>query len=210
MSGWGDRTFQEMLFSITDIAKKLRLKNEDILLNIGCGAGIFEIAFSHWVSKIYSIDYSENMVKIAKQHTSSYKNISIIQGNICDIPFPDNFFDKILVHAMIQYLNDMEEVDIALRELKRVSKPGSIISISLLPNKDTKPEYINGFYQLGLSDEEITKKIEINNLTLWFDKDDLNRRVEKAGLMVIETGLPVSSFQSKYFFDLVITNKKSI
>ena len=59
ISGWGNRTFQEMLFAITDVEKKMELKSEDRLLDVGCAAGLFEIAFAHWLKEIYAVDYSE-------------------------------------------------------------------------------------------------------------------------------------------------------
>lgn len=206
MSGWGDRSIQEMLSSINDIAKKLRLTNTDVLLDVGCGAGLFELAFTYWIKEIYGIDYSDEMVSIAKLNTLNYNNIIIDKGNICDLPYQNNFFDKILVHGVLQYLNDMEEVKIALAELKRVSKMNSIISLSLHPDKEKKNDYINGYYTIGLSDEEIKVKIEINNKIIWFDKIELVKNIENVGFSVIEVGKPVIPFQSKYYFDMILCN----
>jgi ubiquinone/menaquinone biosynthesis C-methylase UbiE len=121
ISGWGNRTFQEMLITINDISKKLCLCSQDSLLDIGCGAGLFEIAFAPWINEIYGIDYSEKMVELARRNCENYQNVKIINAEIGNLPFPDESFNKVLVNSMIQYLSDMNEVENGLRELYRIA-----------------------------------------------------------------------------------------
>lgn len=209
MDGWGNRTFQEMLFSITDISKKLQLFPDNILLDVGCGAGLFEIAFTNYVREIYGVDYSKEMVKTAKSFTHQYSNVKISDGNLMDLPFQNDNFDRILVHGVISCLNNMNEVKIALNEIKRVAKKNAIICLDLIPDNETKNDYLNGFYQLGLSDTEIQKKIEENNRALWFEKKEMVKIAEDIGLQVVDIGKPVIPFQSKYYFNITLCNEKT-
>lgn len=203
-SGWGDRTFQEMLFAITDVAEKLELNCEDAILDVGCGAGLFEIAYTHWVKTFHGVDYSKEMVSTAKKNTEMYGNVIIEYADIRNLPFNEELFDKILVNSIIQYLNDFSEVGAAFEELKRVAKKGCRILISLIPDLDKKNSFLNGYYNLGLSKEEIESKIEITENIIWFDKNELKDIAEKCGFKIINVSTPIDTFQKKYYFDMLI------
>jgi len=204
ISGWGNRTFQEMLFVITDVAKKLELRSEDVLLDVGCGAGLFEIAFSPWLKEIYGVDYSEEQIKIAKRNTEKYDNVVTKRANILNLPFEDGFFNKVLVNSVIQYLNGMGEVEKAFEELNRVTLKQCRILVSLIPDADKKKEFIRGYSKLGLSKEEIKEKIESTERAIWFDKNELKRMAKNCGFQTIDDARPFDEFQKRYYFDLII------
>lgn len=204
ISGWGNRPFQEMLFTVTDVAKKLELKSEDRLLDVGCGAGLFEIAFSPWLKEIYGMDYSEEQVKIAKKNTENYDNVTIKRADILNLPFEDGFFSKVLANSVIQYLNGVDEVEKAFEELDRVTRKRCRILVSLIPDANKKKEFINGYYKLGLSREEIKEKVESTERAIWFDENELKKIVEKCGFQTIDVTKPVDNFQKRYYFDLII------
>ena len=208
ISGWGNRTFQEMIFAITDVAKKLDLKNEDRLLDVGCGAGLFEIAYTHWIKEIYGVDYSEEIVEVAKKNTGKYDNVIIEKADIRNLPFKAEFFDKVLANSVIQYLYDLDEVKGAFEELKRVTKKQGRILVSLIPDANKKDVFLNGYHKLGLSEEEIREKIKSNENVIWFDKDELKKLLKKIGFMSVNVSRPFNSFQKKYYFDLIIKNRQ--
>jgi len=204
ISGWGNRTFQEMLFAITDAAKKMELKSGDMLLDVGCGAGLFGIVFAHWIKGIYGIDYSEEMVKVAKKNTGKYDNIIIEHADIRNLSFDDEFFDKVLLNSVIQYLNNLVDVKRVFEELKRVTKPGGRILVSMNLDANKKKDYFEGYYKLGLPEEEIKKKINVSNKALWLNRNKLKAIGEKAGFKAIVLDMDKDVWQSKYFFDLLL------
>lgn len=204
ISGWGNRTFQEMLFAITDVAKKMDLKNEDRLLDVGCGAGLFEIAYAHWLKEIYGVDYSEVMVKVAKKNIEKYDNVIIEKADIQNLPFKDEFFDKVLVNSVIQYLGDLDEVEKSFEELKRVTKAGGRILVSMNLDANKKEDYFSGYYKLYLPEEKIKEKINASNKALWFDRNKLKDIGEKVGFEAIVLDMDKDVWQSKYFFDLLL------
>lgn len=204
ISGWGNRSFQEMLFSINDIAKKLDLQQGERLLDIGCGAGLFEIAFTHWAGALFGADYSGEMTKIAWANTRQYDNVHIQQCNIKHLPFKTGSFDKILVNSVIQYLDTPEEIGTAMKELNRVIKSGGIIFLSLIPSASTKQAFLDGYNKLGLSADEVKKKIDLNNNILWFYENELYSDLEMFGFSDIILAKPCDNFQKKYYFDLII------
>jgi len=204
ISGWGNRTFQELLFVITDVAKKLELRSEVVLLDVGCGAGLFEIAFSPWLKEIYDVDYSEEQIKVAKRNTEKYDNVTVERANILILPFEYGFFSKVLANSVIQYLNGMDEVEKAFEELGRVSRKQCRILVSLIPDAGKKKELINGYYKLGLSKEEVKEKIESTEKAIWFDKNELKKIAKNCGFQNISDARPFNKFQKKYYFDLII------
>lgn len=205
VSGWGNRKFQEMLFAINDTSKKLDLKCQDTLLDVGCGAGIFEIAFTHWVKEIDAVDFSGEMVKLAKKQTISYSNVNIQRANIKNLPYKNEYFDKVLVNSVIQYLESMDEVKKAIQELNRVLKNDGILCLSLIPDAERKEDFLNGFYSLGLPEDQIRDRIEKNSNIIWFSKDTIVDLLDKSGFTSNSFEKPCIEFLNKYYFDVVIT-----
>lgn len=203
ISGWGDRTLKEMMFAIADVAKKLQLDSNDILLDVGCGSGIFEIAFTYWLKEIHAVDFSSEMIQVSKQNTDKFSNILIQEANIKQLPFEDNFFDKVLVNSVIQYLNDLNEVSIAFKELKRVTKPAGLILVSMNLDKRKKLDFLKGYEKLGLTDEEIKLKVSASNKALWFDPNDLINIGNELDFTSTYLTIDKNVWQSKYFFDIL-------
>jgi ubiquinone/menaquinone biosynthesis C-methylase UbiE len=205
ISGWGNRSFQDMLITINDITKKLDLKSVDRLLDIGCGAGLFEIAFSPWISEIYGVDFSEKMVKLARQNCMNFENVKIVNAEIAKLPFPDGFFSKVLLNSMIQYLPDTKEVKRGLKEVERVTADGGRVLLSFVPDNSQKEQFLNGFYSLGLSDDEARKKIDANKKSIWFERERMIELLQNIGFSKVEIQKPINPFHSSYCFDLLIT-----
>ncbi len=69
-------------------------------------------------------DFSEELVKIADS-----KGLDVINGNILNIPFDDNYFDSVISIAVIHHLSQKHDRLKAIAELTRVTKPGGTIMI---------------------------------------------------------------------------------
>lgn len=54
--------------------------------------------------------------------------VSFTQGNVESLPFPDNHFDRVMTTCVLHHLDQPYE---ALKEMRRVTKPGGIITIFL-------------------------------------------------------------------------------
>jgi SAM-dependent methyltransferase len=205
ISGWGDLPFEDMLHAINRVAGLLELRQGDRLLDLGCGAGIFEMAFTRSVREIYGIDHSREMVRVAAGNSRPYGNILIARGDILDLPFPGESFGKILVNSVIQYLDDREMVLRAIGELFRVAEKGGRILISLVPDADARESLLAGYDRLGLSPGEVKRKKEAHGHVLWFRRPDLVRLIRDAGAATVTPLKPLNEFQGRYYFDLLVT-----
>jgi ubiquinone/menaquinone biosynthesis C-methylase UbiE len=62
---------------------------------LGCGTGNYTVALSEYVGKVTGLEVNEGMLGRAMDKTATFKNVSLTQGDITKMPFPDNRFDAI-------------------------------------------------------------------------------------------------------------------
>ena len=65
------------------------------LLHIGCGTGNYTVAVSQFVGHVTGLELNEGMLARAAEKTASLKNVTVMQGDITNMPFPDDHFDAI-------------------------------------------------------------------------------------------------------------------
>jgi SAM-dependent methyltransferase len=106
------------------------LKSGMTLLDCGCATGSITVGLAKHVEpgQVIGIDISEIEIERAHRRASAagLANIRFVVGDIYQIDFPDNSFDAIFSHNVLEHIG---EPDRALREIHRVLKPGGIIGI---------------------------------------------------------------------------------
>lgn len=112
------------------------------VLDLGCGSGALTIPLARAVGKegkVYALDIQPAMLKLlegklARPENRNIKNVEIKLGNAYELPFPDSYLDAVV---MVTVLPEIPDRSRALREIKRVLKPGGILAVSeLLPDPD--------------------------------------------------------------------------
>ncbi|XP_074571907.1 2-phytyl-1,4-beta-naphthoquinone methyltransferase, chloroplastic isoform X2 [Curcuma longa] len=103
-------------------------KKGDRALDLCCGSGDLTFLLSQ---KVCGLDFSREQLSIASVRQdlywkASYQNIQWIEGDALDLPFSDCYFDAITMGYGLRNLVDRQK---ALREIFRVLKPGSKVSI---------------------------------------------------------------------------------
>ncbi len=112
------------LFDATVPEDELRNLPYDRALELGCGSGFFLLnLIQAGVARRGSVtDLSPGMVKVA---TRNGENLGLeIDGRVADaegIPYDDDTFDLVVGHAVLHHIPDVE---LSLREVVRVLKPG--------------------------------------------------------------------------------------
>jgi len=117
---WWFRARQKIILALID---KFFLSCKGLkILDAGCGTGEF-IPLLEKHGQVYGIDNSQEAIKICKNRGFQAK-----RGSLLSVPFSDGFFDLTLALDVIEHIdNDL----IALRELKRVTKPDGLILITV-------------------------------------------------------------------------------
>lgn len=100
----------------------------ETILDAGCGTGIFTTDFLEKDPLIVGVDISSKMLEVATAKSKGYKFLPV-KGSILDLPFLDNYFDKVISNTAIEFIADGGK---ALSELYRVVKPGGTLIIATL------------------------------------------------------------------------------
>ncbi len=95
------------------------------VLDIGCGAGHSSALIKAAGAAVIGVDASQGMVDYANK---TFDGIDFQVGGLEQLAFDDNEFDVVFAANSVQYAADLET---ALRELKRVCKPGGSIVAGL-------------------------------------------------------------------------------
>ncbi len=109
-----------------------RIKEGDVVLDLGSGAGIDAILAAKKVGKkgrVIGVDMTEEMVKIAKENAKSQNisNAEFLLGEIENLPLEDNSVDTIITNCVINLTPDKAKT---FREAYRVLKLGGKIYLS--------------------------------------------------------------------------------
>jgi len=107
----------------------LRLSRDMRLLDAGCGSGQWAIAFAERGVRVTGIDLSPEMIRLARDDASaSGLDIEWRTGDVTRLADPLAVFDAIHARVLLQFVPDVPG---ALRELRRVLKPGGRLLASV-------------------------------------------------------------------------------
>ena len=93
------------------------------LVDLGSGTGYLAIEIAKRAAglKVYGIDLSEAMVKIARKHAQTVKNVQFEHCNAAELPFTDNSIDFIVSTGSLHH---WKKPVMVLNECYRVLKNG--------------------------------------------------------------------------------------
>ena len=106
----------------------LKLKEDDYLLEVGCGGGVFLFDALKSGCKAAAIDHSPDMVKLAREVNSDailQKRLEIVESEADTIPYSDNKFTCAVSTGVFAFI---ERPVVALSEIHRVlQKSGRLV-----------------------------------------------------------------------------------
>lgn len=96
------------------------------ILDVGCGTGnlTFSLAQNRNIAAVTGIDFSPVYVEHARCHNHDSR-LDFQVGDACTLPFPDASFDHALSMLVLQFV---PKADLAIREMRRVTRPGGTIA----------------------------------------------------------------------------------
>src|SRR6478735_411523 len=129
---WNDFTMNFLTPMGEAIIKALNIKNNDVVLDIASGTGepAFSIAAIAKNGKVYATDLSEEMLTIARDYADEYdiNNIEFKAADVSNLPFKNNFFNKISCRMGFMFFPDMQ---LAANEMFRVCRDGGKVAVSV-------------------------------------------------------------------------------
>lgn len=114
-----------------DVLQQLKLGDDMLLLDAGCGAGMFSWMAIQTGAQVIGIDAAPGLLQVARERNPDN---SFLEEDLEAMPFTDNSFHVVTGFNSFQYAGNFEN---ALREAKRVLKPGGRLVICIWD----KPEF---------------------------------------------------------------------
>lgn len=115
---WNASRYNKHANFVSDLAypllELLDPKEDEDILDLGCGDGTLAVEISKFNSKVIGVDLSEDMVKKAKE-----KGIEAYVSSAIDLPYT-NKFDAVFSNAVLHWVKNGDE---ALKNVSKCLKP---------------------------------------------------------------------------------------
>ncbi|MGC2744541.1 MAG: methyltransferase domain-containing protein [Candidatus Angelobacter sp.] len=143
---------------------------DDTVLDVACGPGLLACAFARVAKHATGIDMTPAMLEQARktQEEQGLKNVSFLPGDVYSLPFPDAHFSIVSSRFVFHHL---QEPLAALKEMKRVCKPGGKIVMADMAPLPKKAAALNAAERLR--DPSHVRAIPVVELRALFEQAGL-------------------------------------
>ena len=121
------------------------------VLEIGAGTGRYSIALAKEGMDVTAVELVESNLAILRENSRGLDDLESYQGDATDLGrFADDTFDVTLVLGPMYHLYEADEVDRAIDEAIRVTKPGGVLLFAFLSAYAIMySNYLNGNWAFG-------------------------------------------------------------
>lgn len=142
VAGEGEKMERHHLDITEKTIRRMNLRPGERVLDLGCGSGWATRLLARLVGEgpdgfgqVVGLDVSDEMVRQAREASKDFENILYVWGSALQIPWEENFFDKVLSVESFYYYPDQDR---ALMELFRVLAPRGRLFILINLYKDNQ------------------------------------------------------------------------
>jgi ubiquinone/menaquinone biosynthesis C-methylase UbiE len=181
--------WEELKFLFND------LKEGEKVLDLGCGDGRWYKVFKDKKVDYFGIDNSEKLIEIAKEN---FPEAKFFVGDALNLPFPDNFFDRVYSIAVLHHIPSEVLRMKFLNEAKRVLKPQGklVLTVWRFVQKDEIFRLVKYIILkiLGISKLDFKDVFEpwgkkVMRYYHCFSKRELENLVKEVGFEILESGV---------------------
>jgi len=170
MSGWAYISQEEWDNLCKEFIRGMDLANSSNLFDAGCGVGaLFNyINIINKELKHYGCDINQDAINKCKTlfpHSQvTVDDITILNN------YESNYFDNVVCISTISYLNSLEEVKLAVKELIRITKPNGKANFCVMCDNNDGLKSFNIIIPKAFWCKDIFQVSEINILDISFSK----------------------------------------
>ena len=146
-------TLNRRVYYGTGSAVARLIRPGDTVLECACGTGTITAAIAPACARVVATDYSEGMLKQAGKKLTRYPNVVVEQADITHLRYADDSFDAVVAANVIHLLPEPGD---ALKELKRVTRPGGTIIVPtyVIPKKRAHTIFLKLISRCGVHFQE--------------------------------------------------------
>ncbi|MBE6910830.1 MAG: class I SAM-dependent methyltransferase [Ruminococcaceae bacterium] len=121
------------------------------VLELGAGTGRYSTALAKEGMDVTAVELVESNFAILQENSRGIDNLSAVRGDATDLSrFADDSFDVTMVFGPMYHLYDADEVDRAIDEAIRVTKPGGVLLFAFISVFAIMyANYLSGNWRLG-------------------------------------------------------------
>jgi len=93
------------------------------VLEVGFGSGVTFLNLNEKYKEVHGLDLKADITKVSEVFEKMGIKVFLKNGNVLSMPYPDNYFDSVLLISILEHLKP-EEQAAAFREIYRVLKAG--------------------------------------------------------------------------------------
>jgi len=156
---------------VDDLARKLELRPDDRLLDVGCGSGLVMALLSEKTgAKVAGVDFAHSQLVLGRQHFPDQPTATACAEQL---PFADGAFSRILCYGVWHYVDDWRG---ALDDFLRVLGRPAVFVVGDLPSRRHRSrlylQYVKRLAALVLHPRELFGKFKYSQDTShwhWID-----------------------------------------
>ncbi|MDX6229252.1 MAG: demethylmenaquinone methyltransferase / 2-methoxy-6-polyprenyl,4-benzoquinol methylase, partial [Frankiales bacterium] len=156
----------------------------ELVLDLAAGTGTSTAAFAERGASVVACDFSLGMLQVGRRRRPS---MPFVAGDALRLPFADDSFDAVSISFGLRNVND---VDLALAELHRVTKPGGRLVVCEFSHPTWAPFRTVYVEYLMRALPAVARAVSSNpdayvylaeSIRAWPDQPALAVRLQKAG-----------------------------
>jgi len=169
-----DRMWYLNLFGKAEIPFTLRHlspRKGHLMLEGGCGTGRMTPSFAHQCDSLISVDFSWESLRscASKLRKAGIRNVSLIQADICHLPFKSEIFDRVASCQVLEHIPTHESRTSAVAELSRVLRNDGRLVLSAYQHSlftrifgSKEGQHDGGIYYYRFAREELCELLSRN------------------------------------------------
>ena len=166
------------------VARAVGARPGERVLDLAAGTGSSALPFAAAGAHVVACDFSLGMLRVGKR---AHPELDLLAGDALRLPFADGVFDAVTISVGLRNVHDM---DAALREMARVTRPGGRLLVCEFSHPTWRPfrTVYSGYLMSALP--KVARRVSSNpdayvylaeSIQAWPDQPQLAARIAAAG-----------------------------